>query len=367
MRLPSTYDTMSAEEYFKEGLKEYRAGNYKISEDLFHSSLELDDQNPKVWNSLGIIYSKTRERENALTCFQNALLLDPDNLTYQKNVNLCTDTGKNTPKMQSSGISSRIIKKAKDSRETGALLFGLIIFAIVILLASIEDQNLLILIFMYVGIALIYVKLMQSIILGNSLKVTDDNFPVYKKMIEKHAKRCRIPTPNLYIQQNPNPNAYTLGYGHPYTIVLYSAIVELLEPDEIEAVIAHEVGHATFGHPKISSILSTLSNSGLSVFFYPINFILGFWSRSAEYSADNLSILMVEDPDTLIRALMKISIGTKLCSDIRSSHIYDQFVEVKRSSFHNISEWFGGNHPFLTNRIYNAYQFAEKNDLSSKN
>lgn len=352
-------------DYLEQGLKAYRAGNYKIAGNLLQKALELDDQNPKAWNVLGIIHSKIGQREDAYTCFQNALSLDPDNPTYQKNARIRPISPRKPQQYIRQSIPQSIILKAKDTRETLYLLIGIGIFISVILIASMEDDTLLYAILAYISVALIYVRLTQSIILGNSLKVTEENFPIYKRMIEKHAQRCRIPTPNLYIQQNPNPNAYTLGYGHPYTIVLYSAIVELLKIDEIEAIIAHEVGHAAFGHPKISSVLITLSNSGLSAFFYPINFLLGFWSRIAEYSADNLSILMVEDPDALVRALMKISIGTRLCSDINSLNIYDQFIEVKRNSLHNISEWFGGNHPFLTNRIYNAYQFAEKNGLIS--
>jgi Zn-dependent protease with chaperone function len=351
---------------FQNGMIEYKRGNIQKSREYFKQAIDVDDQNPKAWNALGIIFSKLGQNKDALTCFENARLLEPNNPTYQKNANSIKNKETYFNPNNRASISQNAIINAKDSREFLYLLFGIIVFISVILLASYEDGTLFFAILIYICIALIYVKLTQSIILGNSLKVTDENFPIYNSMIKRHAIRCRIPTPNLYIQQNPNPNAYALGYGHPYTIVLYSAIVELLEKDEIEAIIAHEVGHATFGHPKISSILITLSNSGLSTFFYPINFLLGFWSRIAEYSADNLSILMVEDPDTLVRALMKISIGTKLCSKIDSQHIYDQFIEVKQSSFHNISEWFGGNHPFLTNRIYNAYQFAERNGLNSK-
>ena len=50
---------------------------------------------------------------------------------------------------------------------------------------------------------------------------------------------------DLYVKQNPVPNAYTMAMqGKKPFIVVHSALVELLTAEELQAVIAHELGHA---------------------------------------------------------------------------------------------------------------------------
>ncbi|MCA1917282.1 MAG: tetratricopeptide repeat protein [Methanospirillum hungatei] len=56
---------------------------------MFHSHLDEDENNAKVWNLLGICLTKLEQHEDAITCFENALILDPDNDTYIQNKRKC--------------------------------------------------------------------------------------------------------------------------------------------------------------------------------------------------------------------------------------------------------------------------------------
>ncbi|MDX8551758.1 tetratricopeptide repeat protein [Methanospirillum sp. J.3.6.1-F.2.7.3] len=76
---------MDETELFQAGIREYRAGNYEEAGELLQNSLELNDQNPKVWNTLGIVFTKVGQYDEAATCFENALMLDPGNETFEKN------------------------------------------------------------------------------------------------------------------------------------------------------------------------------------------------------------------------------------------------------------------------------------------
>lgn len=71
---------------FSEGLEKYRTGAYEEAGALFQQELEQDDSNPKTWNALGICLSKMGRYDDASTCFENALGLDPGNTTYEKNL-----------------------------------------------------------------------------------------------------------------------------------------------------------------------------------------------------------------------------------------------------------------------------------------
>lgn len=52
--------------------------------------------------------------------------------------------------------------------------------------------------------------------------------------------------PELYVRQNPTPNAYTLAIsGRKPFIVVHTSLLELLTPPELQAVLAHGAQHAT--------------------------------------------------------------------------------------------------------------------------
>ena len=75
-------------DYFKIGMQSYRNGQYEEARDYFNQALDIDDSNPKIWNSLGIIYSKLGKYNEAEVCYENALIIDPGNETYEKNLKI---------------------------------------------------------------------------------------------------------------------------------------------------------------------------------------------------------------------------------------------------------------------------------------
>lgn len=76
---------MNEKSLYQEGIKEYRADNLEKAKDLFHEVIKYDDQFHKAWNALGIVNSKMGLIKDAVICFEHALMIDPGNLTYQKN------------------------------------------------------------------------------------------------------------------------------------------------------------------------------------------------------------------------------------------------------------------------------------------
>jgi hypothetical protein len=70
---------------FDEGMKLFKTSNYRAAAEQFASVTELDENNHKAWNALGICLSKTGEYESAATCFDNARAIVPENATYKKN------------------------------------------------------------------------------------------------------------------------------------------------------------------------------------------------------------------------------------------------------------------------------------------
>ena len=55
--------------------------------------------------------------------------------------------------------------------------------------------------------------------------------------------------PELYVRQAASPNAYTMAVqGQRPFVVVTTALLDLLEPREVQAVIAHELGHLKCEH-----------------------------------------------------------------------------------------------------------------------
>lgn len=126
-----------------------------------------------------------------------------------------------------------------------------------------------------------------------------------------------IDSPALYIRQSPVPNAYTIAVnGRRPVIVLHTALLELLDDDETQAVIAHELGHLACDHGVWLTFANLLTMSAGSLpgmpRFVVDNFEDGLlrWLRAAELSCDRAALLVVRDPKTVVRVLMKLAGGS---------------------------------------------------------
>ncbi len=120
--------------------------------------------------------------------------------------------------------------------------------------------------------------------------------------------------PTLYITQDPTLNAMTVGSQNPY-VVLTSRLVEVLDPEELRAVLGHETGHILASHVVYHTALQILSDLTLPVLSpgaIPLNAMklaLAEWFRAAELTCDRAAALAVDDPDLMIRTLMVLGAG----------------------------------------------------------
>lgn len=72
--------------------------------------------------------------------------------------------------------------------------------------------------------------------------------------------------PELYVRQNPVPNAYTLAIaGRKPFIVVHTALLELLTLQELQAVVAHELGHLKCDHGVWLTVANVLASGTVSL------------------------------------------------------------------------------------------------------
>lgn len=206
---------------------------------------------------------------------------------------------------------------------------------------------------------IIYVNLQQAQYLGNAIRVHSNQYPEIFRSFRNKAEKLEIRRASLYITQDPYLQAFTLGITN-CTVVLTSALVEQLTEEELNFVIAHELGHYAAGHTKISTLFVPIGNA--NVFS---GLIFGFWNRKAEYSCDRCGLILTKDIDSSISALIKLAVGKKLYQDLDIKGYIAQIKTANKTSV-KFSELLG-DHPLITNRIKSLMIFWRESFKTNNN
>lgn len=177
------------------------------------------------------------------------------------------------------------------------------------------------------------VMLLENI--GTSVLVTENQLPELHKLMFEASSILNIEAPDLYVRQSPTPNAYTLAIsGKKPFIVVHTSLVELLTRKELQAVLAHELGHLKCDHGvwlTVANIL-TLGAYGLpglgGLIAQRLEEQLFRWLRAAELTCDRAALLVAQDPKVVISVLMKLAGG---CPSLADQLNVEAFLEQARS------------------------------------
>jgi len=168
--------------------------------------------------------------------------------------------------------------------------------------------------------------------------VEEDEYPELHRMIERLAVAADLPKPQVGVMPSPVPNAFATGRSPSHAVVAVTdSIMRMLTPQELEAVLAHEMAHVknrdmlTLTMASFISMLAFLimrnwlfmslfgnrdnNNGGALILVYVVSILV--WvvstlltralSRYREFAADRGSAALTNNPRALISALQKIS------------------------------------------------------------
>jgi len=200
---------------------------------------------------------------------------------------------------------------------------------------------------------LIYVAVSQKQLIGNSLLVTEVQFPDIYEIAKENAKQLNIKKPKIFLYQDPFINAYTIGFFPPYSIVLNSALVEALSRDELDFVIGHEMGHIRYGHAKFLSLISPI---GRNIPF--LSWLYSGWQRKSEYTADRVGYVVTDKIIPVISAMIKMTVGLKLSKLVNMDELIKQIQESDSGLLTKSGELLL-THPYTTNRINALVAFCK--------
>ncbi len=170
--------------------------------------------------------------------------------------------------------------------------------------------------------------------------INENENPTLFRVVRNVAQKANIPMPRVGVVDSPQPNAFATGRGPNKAVVCAtSSILQTLTPEELEAVISHEIGHVVHRDVLMSSVAATMAGAisyigNLAMFsiwfgggnsrnrngsssvlllvaaiLIPIgaSFVQLGISRGDEYTADEYGARLTRNPGGLISALTKIS------------------------------------------------------------
>lgn len=211
-------------------------------------------------------------------------------------------------------------------------------------------------------------------------------------LVKELTSRANLPMPKVYIIDDNAPNAFATGRNHENAAVaLTSGLINLMNENEIKAVVAHELGHIKHYDILTGSIaavfagaLSLISNfAQLGTIFNknennrpnmittialavitPLvaSIIQMSISRSREYEADRFSAITTQNPQWLIDALSKLENYSQnhavlKNADPQTAHMFiiNPFGNVK-SNLNNLFR----THPTTSDRIQKLKQMTNQ-------
>jgi heat shock protein HtpX len=176
--------------------------------------------------------------------------------------------------------------------------------------------------------------------------VSREQLPRLYAVMERLAAKANLPVPKLYVIPEAAPNAFATGRNPRHaSVAVTQGLLELMNDEELEGVIAHELSHVRNYDILTSSIAATIAGAItylahmaqwgmifggygggrdderegggfgaiLAIILAPIAALLLqlFLSRTREYSADETGAHMVGQPYGLISALQKLGAYNK--------------------------------------------------------
>lgn len=204
---------------------------------------------------------------------------------------------------------------------------------------------------------------MKILNMSSKVRLSEQQCPRIYNLLVPICEKFSIPVPELYLELDRTPNAYTNGDTTIF-ITVTTGLLELMSDDEIQAVLAHECGHIVCHHVLYHTMgqivlngaasflgLGALVNTALSTAF-------SYWMRCSEFSADRAAAVFCGGPDKVVDIMLRLAGGSKEVADEIDAEIFMQQA-AEYAAYVGDSKWnklleflalMNVTHPFLAVR-----------------
>ncbi|WP_433174492.1 M48 family metallopeptidase [Actinoallomurus sp. CA-150999] len=219
-------------------------------------------------------------------------------------------------------------------------------------------------------------RAIRLMFLGGTVRASESQYRHLYDIMRDSAYILDLPeVPELYITQDPAPNAMTIGVDNPF-IVVNTGLIDLLDDEELRFVVGHEVGHVLSGHAVYRTMAMILTNLGARIAWLPLGNIaiaailmgLNEWQRKSELSADRAGLLAGQDVEAAKRALMKLAGGARLSemdaeSFLEQAREYDAAGDV-RDGLLKFLNLLNRSHPYAVIRFAELDRWARDGEYA---
>jgi Zn-dependent protease with chaperone function len=188
-------------------------------------------------------------------------------------------------------------------------------------------------------------------LLSHGQQVTIQATPELIPLIQENRIRLQVEPVNIFIVPSKQLNAYTFGMDSPKAIVLYSSLFNIMDQDEIQFILGHEMGHVKLGHTWLNTLVGGMAGIPSSLGAAAImELAFRWWNRACEYSADRAGTLACGKPNKAISALVKLEAGTVALSQAGMQAAMKHYETDDGDIMHNLEELIAS-HPMIAKRI----------------
>ncbi len=213
-------------------------------------------------------------------------------------------------------------------------------------------------------------NLQYGINMASSIRLSERQLPGIYRHLPPICQQLGIPEPELYLQMDPNPNAWTYGDTRIY-ITLTSGLVEMMTDEELDSVIAHECGHILCRHVLYHTVAQWISSGLASLGILgslaaPVEYALLYWYRKSELSADRAASI-VTSPEVVASVQARLSGGPASITsqvDLREwARQADEYDRIQNSGLWNkalqLSVIATQDHPFAAVRVREILKWGD--------
>ena len=211
------------------------------------------------------------------------------------------------------------------------------------------------------------IRILQKSLTENivSRAISASRFPKIIRLVLECARTLSLEyVPEVIFVKNPTPNAFTFGTDEKPIIAINLGLIKFFKtPQELKAVLGHEMGHIKSKHITFHGIAEMLitgaSFLGAGVFktdliSIPLRMMLMSWYRKSELTADRASLIIAQDKNLVAKTIAKTTLGVELSVedierrlDAAEGNLLQQILHLKDS------------HPSLVERVRAIQEFAE--------
>lgn len=170
--------------------------------------------------------------------------------------------------------------------------------------------------------------------MAQAVRCGPNQFKTLYEILRESSAVLDMPEPEIYVTNNPFPNAFAGGVERPY-ITIRSSMIDTMTDEQLYHLIGHELGHIKAGHVLYKSVaqvliplleaigrrtfgLGDVASVGLMLAFYE-------WSRQAEITADRAGLLVSQELGVSLDANLALAGGpSRLAHEMSRDAFMDQ-------------------------------------------